>query len=142
MKTISSQFLDDLGKAYDAESRVAKALPQMVKPDTSTDLKQAILDHAERTTRHVYLLKQILKMFGHPLDRSPGIPCTESDRELFETPTLPLDGPFHGRELSSYDSLHEWANRLGNAEGADFLEQVLAEDDATKRNDPQLVGWA
>ena len=140
MKTISSEFLDDLGKAYDAESRIAKALPQMVKPDTSTDLKQAIHEHAERTARHVKLLKRILKMFGHPLDGSAESSDVEFDNELLEPTTLPLYGPLYEWELSSYDSLHEWANHLGNAEGADFLEQILAEDDAAKRNDPQLVG--
>lgn len=155
MKSIKSQFLDDLGNAYDAEYRIAKALPQMVKPDTSAELKQAILSHAKETMRHVILLEQIFEWFGQPVERKLDIaaaavadefgsllardPDLLSALKMLEQGSPPPDETPSEWQVASYSCLHEWANLLGNAEGADFLEQVLAEDKAAKRNDAELV---
>ena len=156
MKSIKSQFLRDLGRAYDAESRIAKALPQMIKPDTSDDLKRLILSHAKETARHVMLLEQIFEWFGQPVDQKLEVAAAdgtamEFDSSLAQDSDLmsalkmiqqgspPSDDSQREWEGSSYNCLHEWANLLGNAEGANFLEQILEEDRSAKRREAELV---
>ncbi len=155
MKSIKNQFLDDLGHAYDAEYRIAKALPQMIKPDVSDDLKQAILSHARETMRRVILLEQIFEWFGQPVD--PKLEITTSDGAAMEFDNSLADDtdlisalkmleqgslPAAASQAVSYGCLHEWACLLGNAEGANFLEQILEEDKTAKRRDAELMTWA
>ena len=152
MKSIKNQFLNDLGKAYDAEYRIAKALPQMIKPDTSAELKQAILAHAKEVTRHVMLLEQIFEWFGQPVDQKLEIAAADgttmdfdsslaNDTDLLAALKMIEKGSptFNDPAVSSYSCLHEWATLLGNAEGADFLEQILEEDKSAMRSEAELV---
>ncbi len=136
MTTTRNRFLYDLGKAHDTEHRIAKALPQMIKPDTSDALKLAILSHAKETARHVILLEKIIKWFGQP---TAGEGAEELGGSLLELVSTPLQDEQPEWEISSYGCLHEWANLLGNEEGADFLEQVIAEDDTAKRKEVKLA---
>ena len=156
MKSIKSQFLCDLGKAYDAESRIAKALPEMIKPDTSDDLKRLILAHAKVTAQHVMLLEQIFEWFGQPVAQKLTIAAADGTTMEFDS-TLAQDSDLMSAlrmieqgsppakdsqcewEGSSYNCLHDWANLLGNAEGANFLEQILEEDRSAKRSETELV---
>lgn len=152
MKSIKNQFLHDLGRAYDAEYRIAIALPQMNKPDTSDELKQAILAHAKEIARHVMLLEQIFEWFGQPVDQKLTIAAAGGTTMDFDS-SLAYDNDllaalkmiekgsptFNDPAVSSYSCLHEWANLLGNAEGADFLEQILEEDKSAKRREAELV---
>ena len=156
MKSIKNQFLYDLGKAYDAEYRIATALPQMIKPDTSDDLKQAILSHAKLIARHVMLLEQIFEWFGQPVAHHLKIGATDETSldfdsslaydtdllaalKMIEQGSLKPNGQPSDGAVSSYSCLHEWANLLGNAEGADFLEQILEEDKSAMRREAVLV---
>ena len=41
MKTLKDLFMDELADMYDAEKRIAKALPKMAKAATCPDLKDA-----------------------------------------------------------------------------------------------------
>ena len=153
MKSIKSQFLCDLGKAYDAESRIAKALPEMIKPDTSDDLKRLILAHAKETARHVMLLEQIFEWFGQPVAQKLTIAAADgttmefdstlaqdsdlmSALRMIEQGSPPANGSKREWEGSSYNCLHDWANLLGNAEGAHFLEQILEEERLVTRQAP------
>jgi ferritin-like metal-binding protein YciE len=154
MRTLKNQFLFDLGKVYDAEYRIAKALPQMIKPDTSEDLKRAILSHARDTESHVTKVEEIFECFGHcpggntaEVD-SQGDPITADFRitvandsalisalKMIEHNGMPPGGCQREWEIASYGCLNEWAKLLGNSEGADLLEQILEEEQAARQGD-------
>jgi ferritin-like metal-binding protein YciE len=155
MKKIKSQFLFDLGKIYDVEHRIAKALPQMVKPDTSEDLKLAILTHAKQSEQYVTKVEQIFECFGETAGGYVKSAIAEgegtSDKidsslaeaaalisalKMVEQGGLPPQGLQREWEIASYGCLHEWASLLGSAESADLLEQILEEDRAARRDGP------
>ena len=53
MKTLKDLFLDEIADMYDAERRIVKALPKLVKAATSEKLKAALLAHLQETEGHV-----------------------------------------------------------------------------------------
>ncbi len=147
MKTLKKQFLFDLADIIDADGRIAKALPRMVKPDTSTELKEAILSLAKDTEGQVRKVEQLFECFGASATVKPDCNGVEGGRDLADEEALMFalrvveqgDRPVNGspREwvIASYDCLKEWTNQQGSAEGADFLEQILAEEEIARHRD-------
>lgn len=150
MKSLKSQFLFDLGKVYDAELRIAKALPQLNKPDTSEALKRALSFRAWEAAGHVSLVEQLFECLGRSAGEEVGGNSMGGNTAEFRTTLfrdaalvsalkmvehgeLPTQGCQREWEIASYGCLHDWANLLGNAEGADLLERLLEEEDSDKR---------
>ena len=60
---------DELKDLYSAENQIIKALPKMVRPAISPDLKRAFERHLEETRRQVDRLDQIGEELEHQVDR-------------------------------------------------------------------------
>lgn len=142
MKTLKDLFMDELADMYDAEKRIIKALPKMVKAATSADLKAAIQAHLKQTEGHVTKLEQVFKSFN---EKAKGQTCEATVGLLKEGDEIAAD--FKGSqainaaiisaaqkvehyEIASYGCLHEWARLLGNADAANLLEEILDEEKA------------
>ena len=57
-KTLTDLFLGELADMYDAERRIAKALPKMVEAATSADLKKAFKHF--RKKQNIYFSIKVL----------------------------------------------------------------------------------
>src|SRR5271168_4845541 len=64
MKTLEDLFLDQLADVYDAEQRIVRALPKMVKVATCAKLKTALNDHLKETEGHVTRIEQAFQSLG------------------------------------------------------------------------------
>jgi ferritin-like metal-binding protein YciE len=49
MKGLKELFLDELADIYDAEHRLTKAIPKMIKAATHEELKEALQQHLDET---------------------------------------------------------------------------------------------
>ncbi len=151
MKSIKQQFLFDLADIYDAENRIAKALPKMIKDDTSPELKTAILAHAKEIECHVVRVEKIFECFGEAvrggsirtldellgegedaeaqfigsLTSAAALITALQKVEPHEINSLRCQREW---EIASYGCLQEWAGLFGSAEGADLLEQIIDEE--------------
>ena len=151
MKTLKNLFLDELADMYDAEKRIAKALPKMAKAATGTDLKGAILSHLKETESHVTKLEQVFQSFD---EKAKGKTCEATVGLLQEGDEIAAE--FKGSpainaalisaaqkvehyEMASYGCLHEWAGLLGNTEAASLLEEILGEEKAANENLTELA---
>ena len=151
MKTLKNLFLDELADMYDAEKRIVKALPKMVKAATCTDLKGAIEKHLQETQGHVTKLERVFQSFDM---EAKGKTCEATKGLLEEGDEIAAD--FKGSpainaaiisaaqkvehyEIASYGCLHEWAAVLGNLEAAGLLEEILLEEKAANES---LTGLA
>jgi ferritin-like metal-binding protein YciE len=63
LRTLLVQQLRDL---YDAEKRLTKAIPKLVKESTSDDLTSALEEHLGQTEEQVTRLEQAFKTLGEP----------------------------------------------------------------------------
>jgi ferritin-like metal-binding protein YciE len=142
MKTLKDLFLNEVGDMYDAERRIVKALPKLVKAATCEKLKAALQAHLKETEGHVTKLEQVFQSLDQ---KAKGKTCKTTVALLEEGADIVTE--FKGspalnaalistaqkvehHEIASYGALHEWAELLGNSNAADLLEEILGEEKA------------
>ena len=151
MKTLQDLFLDELADMYDAEQRIVRALPKMVKAATCTRLQAALKNHLQETEGHVTKLEKVFKLIG---EKAKGKKCEATVGLLKEGDEIAAD--FKGSpainaalisagqkvehyEIASYGCLHEWAGVLGHEEAAGLLKKILDEEKAADETLTELA---
>ena len=151
MKTLKDLFLDEVGDMYDAERRIVKALPKLVKAATCEKLKAALLTHLKETEGHVTKLEQVFKSLDQ---KAKGKTCKTTVALLEEGGDIAAE--FKGspainaalisaaqkvehHEIASYGTLHEWAELLGHSNAAGLLEEILGEEKAANATLTELA---
>jgi ferritin-like metal-binding protein YciE len=151
MKTLKDLFMDELADMYDAEQRLVKALPKMVKAATCPDLKAAIQSHLKETEGHVTKLEEVFASFdakakGTTCEATVGL-LKEGDEiaaEFKESPAInaaliSAAQKVEHYEMASYGCLHEWAGLLENEEAAELLQEILDEEKAANQKLNELA---
>ncbi len=145
MKTLQDLFFNELSDIYDAERRIAKALPKMMKAATSVALKMAFEVHLKQTVVHAKKVEEIFGCF----DRKPKAKTCQATVGLLKEGEE-MAASFAGSpainaaliataqkvehyEMATYGCLHEWANLLGNKKAATLLQEILNEEGATNK---------
>jgi ferritin-like metal-binding protein YciE len=141
-KTLTVLFLRELADMYDAETRIAKALPRMAKAAVSEDLKQAVLAHLQETKEHSTKIEEIYSLFdkkvkGKTCKATVGL-LEEADEIAEEFKGSPsIDAALIAAlqkvehyEIASYGCLHAWALLLGSNDAADIIGTILDEESA------------
>ena len=140
MKTLETLFLDELMDMYDAEQRIVRALPKMIKAATCAKLQGALQSHWRETQGQVTKLERVFKSIG---ERARGKKCEATIGLLKEGDEIA--GEFKGSpainaaliaaaqkvehyEMASYGCLHEWAGLLGHDTAAKLLAKSVAGD--------------
>lgn len=151
MKTLKDLFLDEIADMYDAERRIVKALPKLVKATTCEKLKAALQAHLKETEGHVTKLEQVFQSLDQ---KAKGQTCKTTVALLEEGGDIVTE--FKGspalnaalisaaqkvehHEIASYGALHEWAKLLGNSKAADLLEEILGEEKAANATLTELA---
>jgi ferritin-like metal-binding protein YciE len=140
MKTLQDLFLSELADIYDAETRIAKALPKMANAATSTPLKKAFEAHLKQTEGHVKKLEEVFHCFdkkakGKTCEATVGL-LKEGDEIAAEFKGSPAINAalicaaqkVEHYEIASYGCLHEWAVMLENKKAAGLLQQILDQE--------------
>ena len=142
MKQLDELFLAELADIYDAEHRMTKALPKMIKAATHDELKEAFQHHLEETERQITRLDSVFEAFGKKPASKKCEAMTGLIREAEE-----ISSENHGEqtinaalisaaqkvehyEIASYGCLREWAEQLGQDSAAELLEETLDEEKA------------
>jgi ferritin-like metal-binding protein YciE len=145
MKTLQDLFFNELSDIYDAEHRIAKALPKMAKAATSAPLKKAFELHLKQTEGHAKKVEEIFACF----ERKPKAKTCEATVGLLKEGDE-IAVSFEGSpainaaliaaaqkvehyEMATYGCLHEWAKMLGNNKAAGLLQEILDEEGATNK---------
>lgn len=137
---LSILFQEELKDIYDAEKRLVRAIPKMAKAASSPDLRQALEEHLEVTKGHVQRLEQVFELLGVPAKAKPcagmkGL-IEEGEEVMGEDATEGLmDAALIGAaqrvehyEMAAYGTARTLAERLGNGEAAELLEETLNEE--------------
>ena len=145
MKTLQDLFFNELADIYDAEHRIAKALPKMAKAATSAPLRKAFETHLKQTKAHAGKVEEIFGCF----DRKAKAKTCDSTVGLLKEGEE-MAASFEGSpainaaliaaaqkvehyEMASYGCLREWANLLGNKKAAGLIQEILNEEGATNK---------
>jgi ferritin-like metal-binding protein YciE len=142
MKTLNDLFFEELADIYNAEKRIAQALPKLADAARSEELKAAFELHLKETEGHVGKVEEIFRLFETEpqeaeCEATAGL-LEEGDElaESFEgSPALDAAlicaaQKVEHYEMASYGCLHTWATLLDNTEAAELLAEILEEEKA------------
>lgn len=109
--SLRALLIEELKDIYDAENRLTKAIPKMVKKSTNDQLKTALQDHLAQTEEHVSRIEQA---FEH-LDQSAKAKSCAGMKGIIE------EGDEHGGENYHHDGLRD-AAIIGAAQRVEHYE--------------------
>jgi len=142
-KTLRDLFISELKDTYDAEHRLTKALPKLIKAASSEALVSAFEAHLEQTEEHIERLDRVFKMFDVTPARKT---CKAMLGLLAEGEELMQEHGVEGMrdaaliaaaqkvehyEMATYGCLRTWAQVMGEKKAQDLLQQTLDEEGAT-----------
>jgi ferritin-like metal-binding protein YciE len=151
MQNLKSLFLAELADIYDAEKRIAKALPKMAKAATCKDLKAVFAAHLEETKGHALKLEEVfacfdLKAKGATCEATVGL-LKEGDEIAEEFKGSPAINAaliaaaqkVEHYEMATYGCLHEWAEMLGSKKASSLLKGILNEEKGANKSLNELA---
>jgi ferritin-like metal-binding protein YciE len=134
---------EELRDIYDAEKQLVKALPKMAKAAFSEDLREAIHEHLQQTKGHVERLEQAFEKLG---TKAKGKNCAgmkglieegeevigrDATGEFLDLAIIAAAQRVEHYEIAAYGTARTFAERLGNEEVADLLQETLTEEEET-----------
>lgn len=137
METLLYEELKDI---YDAEKQLTKALPKLVRAAQSQELQEALKEHLDVTQEQVNRMERVFDALGQTAKSKPCEGMKGLIKEGAEALELDASEPFFDAaiiaaaqrvehyEIAAYGTVCELAERLGNKEAAELLEESLNEE--------------
>jgi ferritin-like metal-binding protein YciE len=142
MKTLNDLFLEELADIYNAEKRIAQALPKLADAARSEELKAAFESHLQETEGHVGKVEEVFRLFETEpreaeceataglLEEGDELAESFEDSPALDAALICAAQKVEHYEMASYGCLHTWATLLGNTEAAELLTEILEEEKA------------
>jgi len=143
--SLETMLIEELKDVYDAEKRLTKALPKMVKAAESDELREAITSHLEETKNQVTRIEQVFRLIDVKAQSKPCAGIKGIIEEGEEAIDEKADDPFgdlaligaarrtEHYEIAAYRGLIAVAQSIGEQEVQDLLEQNLQEEEEADR---------
>ncbi len=143
MESLRDLFLEQVKDIYDAEHKILKALPKMVKKATSPELKAAFETHLAQTENQVKRLEQVFEHLGEkPKAKTckamQGIIAEgdetmheDAEPEVLDAALIAAAQRVEHYEIAGYGTLHAYARTLKETACAKLIEQTLDEEKET-----------
>jgi ferritin-like metal-binding protein YciE len=145
IENLTDLFMLKLRRMYDAERRLAKALPDLHEAASSADLKAAFQAHLEETEAHVDRLERIFELFHEKPDADTSHIIKGAIKDGEEAAKLDAEPAVRDAaliaavqdtehiEIASYGTLRTWAVVLQKVEAVHALEWTLEEEKAVDK---------
>jgi ferritin-like metal-binding protein YciE len=140
INSLSALLQEELKDIYDAEKRLVRALPKMAKAASSDDLRQALEEHLEVTKGQVQRLEQVFDLLGVPAKAKPcagmkglieegeDVMGEDASETLMDAAIIGAAQRVEHYEIAAYGTARTFAERMGNTEAAELLEETLNEE--------------
>jgi len=140
LTTLEDLFLHEVRGLYDAEHRLMKAIPKLIKAARSPELRLALQAHLVETETHVIRLEQIFGMFDAApkgetcqgilglIDERDDLIDEDAEGAVADAGLIAAAQKVEHYEIASYGTLLTWAELLGRNVAARLLEFTLAEE--------------
>lgn len=151
MQQLQKQLIEEIRDLYDAEKQLVKALPKMAKAVSTSELKQAFLEHLEVTKGQVTRLEQVFENLG---ERAKSKPCKamkglveeaqehiqEMERgQLLDNMLITAAQKVEHYEIAGYGTVRSIAKTLGKKEVMSLLQETLKEEETCDKNLTQIA---
>lgn len=136
---------------YDAEQRIVRALPKMVKAATCSKLQAAFESHLRETEGHVTKLEQAFESIGEKaeaqkckatvgiLDEGDEMASDFKGSPAINAALIAAGQKVEHYEIATYGCLHEWAQVLGYDDAAALIEEILEQEKAADEKLTELA---
>ena len=143
VESLDQLLQEQLRDIYDAEKQLVKALPKMAKAADSEELGEAINEHLEVTKGHVQRLEQVFEKLG---TKAKGKTCAgmkglieegeevigqDATSQMKDLGIIAAAQRVEHYEIAAYGTVRTFAERLGNEEVAELLQETLTEEEET-----------
>ena len=138
--SLQKLFVQELKDLYSAENQLLEAIPKMAQAASDHKLKQAFHDHLQETKHHVARLEVIFKDTefepgGHKCEAMEGLinegnSLIRSDiaANVLDAALVAAAQRIEHYEMAGYGTARAFAEKLGEHEAADLLQQTLNEE--------------
>lgn len=145
LDSLRKLYVHELKDLYSAEHQLLETLPKMQQAATDTQLKRAFGKHLEQTKQHVSRLESIFQGLdfrpgGHKCAAMEGLIKEGEELLKSEIPPQVLDAALVAAaqrvehyEIAGYGTARAFADKLGEHDAADLLQQTLDEEGSTNR---------
>jgi ferritin-like metal-binding protein YciE len=140
MNALKQLFLEELADMNDAEHRIIKALPKLIKAATCQQLQQALQHHLQETEGHAANIERVFAIFETKptTQKCPAMAgiLDEGDDFVSENKKSPAINAaivascqkVEHYEIASYGTLRDWARLLGKEDAAEILQEILDQE--------------
>jgi ferritin-like metal-binding protein YciE len=144
-KTVKELLIDEIKDLYSAEKQLTKAIPKMAKGSNDPALKEAFTSHLQETQMQVERLEQVAGL----LDTKPtGKKCVgmqgiveegsevlaeDGDETVLDLDIIGAGSRVEHYEMAGYLTAISLAERMGQTEVANLLEESLAEEQGAEK---------
>jgi ferritin-like metal-binding protein YciE len=140
LNSLRDLFIEELRDLYSAETQLVSALQKMAEAAASQELASAFEHHLEETRGHVSRLESIFNQIG---EKSSGETCeamrglikegeilvkAEGDPDVRDAGLIGAAQRVEHYEMAGYGTARSLAQRLGENQTAEILQQTLNEE--------------
>jgi ferritin-like metal-binding protein YciE len=154
--SMQTLFREELRDLYDAENRLTKAIPKLVRKATHDELKAALEEHLEETEGQVARLEKAFERLGEQRKGKPRagmrgiieegdehLSAGFADKSLRDIVIIGSAQRVEHDEMSAYGTAIAHARLLGvDGHVVDLLEESLAEEKAADNRLTQIAPLA
>jgi ferritin-like metal-binding protein YciE len=142
---LTDLLIEQLEDLYDAEKRLADALPKMADAAHDSQLKAAFEQHRVETENHVRRLEEVFAELGRDPERETcdamkgliaegeEMISAKGDPDVKDAALIAAAQRVEHYEIASYGTMRTFALQLGHQRIADILQQTLDEEGQTDK---------
>ena len=140
IESFHTLYITNLQKAYDMEQKIVKALPDLIKNSSNSDLASAFRTHLEQSKGHVTKVESLLKKntgkasaMTCPVIDSLTSEAAQTikdvkDADVRDIALIGAGQQVEHHEIAVYGTLRAWAKVLGLSDDATVLESIEKEE--------------
>jgi len=143
LETLNELLIEQLQDLYSAEDQITEALPKMAEAASSPELRRAFEEHLRQTEGHIERLEKCFESLSEQAEakKCKGMQgLIKEGKEMMDEAAEPevLDAGLIATaqrvehyEIAAYGCARTYAQLLGLADVANYLQQTLDEEKAT-----------
>jgi ferritin-like metal-binding protein YciE len=145
LNTMDDLLLHELKDLYDAEHRIADALPLMEEKAHHPQLKEAFQSHLRETKNQINRLEQAFQALNQKpkretcqaakglIDEGEHVLKAKGDDDVLDAALIAAAQRVEHYEMAGYGSARTFAEQLGRDDVARLLQETLDEEGATDK---------
>jgi len=140
LDSLETLLIDQIEDLYDAEQRIAQALPKMAELAHCAPLKAAFEQHVRETQNHIGRLEQVFQLLGREpsrhtcyavkglIEEGQEVLSATGDECVIDAALIAAAQRTEHYEIAAYEGLITMADAMGEAKVSELLTENLEQE--------------